>query len=503
MKILKACLITGLAAFLCSCTVGPDYVRPPAAEPAAYRETPVVFDGYVDWRPATPGHVDTGSWWESFQDPLLNQLMVELGQSNQNIQVSLANLRQARAAVREARAAFFPVIGATGSFARGKTITTPQVGNTYTLALEASWEADIWGAISRQVEASTAQAEAQAASLGTVLLSMRGELALNYFQLRTNDSLIELYTQTVQAYTRSLQITQNQYHAGTVTRADVAQAKAQLKAAMAQKVDIELQRRQTENAIALLLGRPPAQFSLAPAPLRARLPVIDAGLPSTLLERRPDVATAERQVASANAAIGVAQSAWFPVLSFSANGGYSGPTLHRLFSAPNKIWSLGPALAQTLFDGGARSARKDQAVAAWEAAAANYRQAVLQALTDVENALAAVRLLKEEESLQNEALAAARDAERLALDQYQAGTVTYLNVVVAQATALNDARTLVQLEGSRFAAAVTLIRALGGGWDTRQLNADGTALPDKPPPPAALARPAGSCPNRQDCFHAD
>ncbi len=483
----------GLVCLLCAalllpsgCAVGPDYQRPTTPTPTAYKEAAPASEAAqtVDWRLAAPGRPDSGPWWQSFADPELSALMEELGRANQNVQVSLANLRTARAQVREARAAFFPVLSLSGSFSRGRDggsgiLGAEPLGNTYSAGMQASWEPDIWGGTRRSVEGATAQAEAQAADLGAVLLSMRAELALNYFQVRGLDAVIELYGRTVTAYERSLRITENQYRAGTVTRADVAQAREQLKAAEAQLVDARMQRAQTEHAVAVLVGRPPADFHLEPRGITAKLPSIDTGLPAGLLERRPDVAEAERQVMAANAAIGVAESAYFPAFSFGIGGGYESSSFRRWFSVPNEIWSLGPSVAMTLFQGGALIARTEQARSTWEAYVASYRQTVLQAFSDVEDALVSVRLLEEQEARQAEALAAARDAETMLLNQYRAGTVTYVSVVTAQATALTDAVAVEQLRASRYAAAVSLIRALGGGWDTSGFAADGSGLPEK------------------------
>lgn len=477
-RFLPLCLACSLA-FFGGCAVGPDYARPVTVRPNIYKEAPEAHPDAVDWRPATPGVPDPDPWWEAFADPLLNTMMEELGTANQNIQAALANLRQARAQVREARASFFPVLGGSGSYTRGNTaLNKSTVSNTYTAGLQASWEPDIWGGTRRSVEGSEAQAEAQAAQLGAVLLSMRGELALNYFQLRTFDAMIGMYAQTVAAYTRSLAITENRYKGGTATRADVATALAQLRAAQAAAVDLERQRQQTEHAMANLLGKAPAEFTLAPARLQAHLPSIETGLPASLVERRPDVAAAERQVAAANAAIGVAKSAYFPIFTFPVSGGYSGSSFHQWFIPANEIWSLGPALAMTIFQGGALVAKTDQAVAAWESAVAAYRQTVLQAFNDVEDALVAARLLQDEEKLQQEALLASRDAEQMLLVQFKEGTVTFIDVATAQATSLANARAVEQVRGARFAAAVTLVRALGGGWDAKQLTAKGDGLPD-------------------------
>lgn len=465
------------AMLLSACSVGPDYVRPDTLTPSEYKERAMDV-AESEWRPAAPGELDPNPWWRTFDDPVLNDLMGKVEGANQDIQAALANLRLARAQVREARASFFPTIGASGSGSRGQSTPGGGVHTNYKAQLQGSWELDLWGGTRRSVESSDATAQATAADLGNVILSMRGELAQNYFQLRALDEQLGLYKETVAAFERSLAITQNQYSAGTVTKVDVAQAQAQLKAAQAQAVDLELQRRQTEHAIASLMGTAPSQFSLKSAPLSAYLPRIAPVLPASLLERRPDIAGAERRVAAANAKIGVAKSAYYPTLSLGASGGYQSSMLDKLFMAPNQIWSLGPSLALSLFQGGALLARTDQAVASWDRTVAQYRQTVLGAFQEVEDQLAAVDLLEQESVVQQEALAASREAERLFLSQYSAGTVTYLSVVSAQTTALNNARTAVSIKGRRFLAAVALIRALGGGWDYSGMQTeDGTIQP--------------------------
>ena len=476
MRVRLFCLLLPLVA---SCAVGPDYVPPYVIAPQEFKEA--AADAPMkesDWQPANPGSVDTLPWWKSFDDMTLNGLMSQLDAANQNIRVALANLRQARAAVREARSAFFPGVDASGSARRGKTTRGQSVGETYTAQLQASWELDLWGGTRRTVESEEAEAAASAADFAGVLLSMRAELAQNYFQLRAYDEQRALYARTVEAFARSLSITRNQHAAGVITRMDVAQAEAQLKAAEAQAIDLDLQRRRTEHAIAVLLGQPPAFFSMATGSLPDTIPQIGATLPASLLERRPDIAGAERRVAAANARIGVAISAYSPTLDLAASIGYISDAANAWFLVPNQVWSFGPSLALNLFDGGARRARTEQAEAAWEAAVANYRQAVLSAFQEVEGQLAATELLRDEESKQLEALSAAREAERLALSQYTAGTVTYLSVVSAQTTALSNARSAAILRGQRFMTAVALIRALGGGW--QQENTAGNAADPQP-----------------------
>ncbi|MDR3073416.1 MAG: efflux transporter outer membrane subunit [Deltaproteobacteria bacterium] len=463
-----AALLFLAVAGLSGCAVGPDYARPKVLNPERFKEAAASagdsFSLETDWKVAEPDTVDTGPWWLVFDDALLNAFMPQLAMANQDAAAARANLRQARAAAREAAASFFPSVSGGGEVTRGQSGSRAPVGNAYRAQLSASWELDLFGGTRRETESAEALAEGSEAELAAVLLSMRAELAQNYFQLRSLDEQLRLYEQTIAAYEKSLAITRNQHAAGTVTRLDVVQAEAQYNNARAQAVDLDLQRRQTEHAIAALLGLPPALLSIAPAPLDAQLPRIEAPLPAALLERRPDVAAAERRMAAANARIGVAQSAYFPVFSLTGSGGYSSGAFRDWFSLPNRVWSVGAGLAQSLFQGGRLLARTDQAVAAWEASVATYRQSVLDAFREVEDQLAATALLEREEAMQREALTAAREAENLALSQYRGGIVNYLTVVSAQTTALTSARASATLKGRRFMAAVALIRSLGGGW---------------------------------------
>ncbi|BCL74484.1 hypothetical protein JHS3_02200 [Jeongeupia sp. HS-3] len=459
-----------LAFALTGCAVGPDYQRPDSAAsgPAAAAEFREVPEG---WKVATPAdHVPRGAWWTIYNDPLLNDLASQVDVSNQNVIAAVARYRQARASAQEARAAFFPTLGLSYSGGRNgsvdKSTNAAQVQNSQSLSLDASWEPDIWGGIRRSVESSDAGAQASAADLAAARLSAQAELVQDYLQLRIIDAQKRLADDTVAAYTRSLTLTQNKYAAGIVTKADVAQAKSQLKSAEAQSIDLELSRRQLEHAIAILVGKAPAQFALAAdAGWRPSLPVTPAGLPSQLLERRPDIASAERAVTSANAQIGVAKAAFFPSLVLTATGGLQTASLSDWFNAPGRVWALGAAVAETIFDGGAREARSDQAVAAYDVSVATYRQTVLGGLQEVEDNLVAIALLGKETLAQNEAVDAAREAERLALNQYTAGTVDYLNVASAQATRYSSEKTALQLVGRQLSASVLLVKAIGGGWD--------------------------------------
>ena len=461
--------------FLAGCAVGPDYQRPPAPVPASYKELRA-SDGSL-WKPAQPrDEVPRGPWWQAFGDPELNRLEEAVSISNLNLRIAEAQYRQAQALAQGAQAAWWPTLAANLSESRSRSSSSPasntvstsnnsSVRSSYTLTANAAWEADIWGRIQRSVEAGQANAQASAADLEGVRLSIQASLAQNYFLLRIADEQQRLYQATVAAYQKSLQLVKNQHAVGVASLADVMQATTQLKTAQAQGIDLGVQRAQLEHAIALLLGKAPADFSLPPAPLTASLPAIPVGLPSTLLERRPDIAAAERRAAAANAQIGVAKAAWFPALTLTASSGFQSSTLANWFSAPNRLWSIGPALAETLFDGGKRQAASDQANAAYDASVASYRQTVLGGLLEVEDNLATLRILDEEAKVQDEAVQAARKSLHLTTQQYQAGTVSYLNVVNVQTTALNNERTATTLLGRRLTASVLLVKALGGGWE--------------------------------------
>jgi NodT family efflux transporter outer membrane factor (OMF) lipoprotein len=465
-------LAISLAAILSTgCAVGPDYERPEAPMPQHYKAA-VAQDSA--WKVATPrDHAPRGDWWEIYGDPQLDALVQQLNETNQDVAAAEARYRQAQATARAARAAFFPTLGANASKTRsgvarasnvGNTITTGGVGDDYSATLDASWELDLWGRIRREVESGDAGVQAGAADLAAARLSAQAQLAQNYFLLRIADAQQELLDRTVADYRRSLQLTNNQYAAGVAGRAEVMQAETQLKATQAQAVDNGVQRAQLENSIAILLGKAPADVVLPSAPPPAQLPSIPAAVPSELLERRPDIAAAERRTAAANAEIGVAQAAYFPTLSLSAGGGYQSSSFSDWFTAPNRFWSVGPVLAQTLFDGGLRSANKERAVAVYDETVAAYRQTVLTGLQEVEDNLVALDLLRKELEYQEDAVRAARAALQLVNNQYKAGTVGYLNVITAETAALDNERNLLQVRGRQFTASVLLIKALGGGW---------------------------------------
>ena len=466
-RLRTACGLSALTLALAGCAVGPDYARPQMDLPQSYKET-------GPWQPAVPGQIDGNHhWWEVYGDSQLNELITQANDANQNIKQAEAQYRQAEATARVARAGFWPTAGISAGAGRAQTNTNGlNLGDSYSVGVNASWEPDLWGQIRRTAEAGDANSQASAASLAAARLSIQATLAQDYLQLRVTDLQKDLYVSTVAAYTRSLQLTQHQYQAGVALRADVALAETQLLSAQAQLIDLDATRNQLEHAIAILLGKAPSAFAL-PArsgALQAQLPYIPTGLPSDLLQRRPDIANAERLAAAANANIGVARSAYFPALTLSADGGYSSASFANLFNTPGRIWSLGAALAQTLFDGGLRSARSDQAVAAFDASVAQYKQTVLGGFQEVEDNLSTLRVLDQESQVQERAVSAAQLSERLALSQYQAGTATYLNVVTAQAAALSNQRTAVQLLGRQLVASVALIKATGGGWHADEIE---------------------------------
>jgi len=468
---LKLLAAVASLALLSACAVGPDYVRPNVAQPTSYKEA-------AGWKTAQPRDAEIrGNWWEAYNDPLLNTLQQQVNVGNLTLAQAEAAYRQAQAAVQSARSEYFPTVGASFDVTRSSSatvnnnqVTSTSTSNTrgartnHSLSLNASWEADLWGRIRRSVEASSNSAQASAADLENVRLSMQAQLAQDYFQLRALDTQQQLLDRTLADYERSLKLTQNQYAAGVVARANVVQAQTQLKNAQTQALDIGVQRAQLEHAIALLVGKAPAEFSIAPAALAASVLDVPLALPSALLERRPDIAAAERRLAAANAEIGIAKSAYFPSLGLSANGGYQSSTMANLLSLPNRFWSIGPSLALTLLDGGARRAQTDQAIAAYDQNVAVYRQTVLTGFQEVEDNLAALRILEQEAQTQDEAVQLARQSVAIATNQYKAGVTSYLEVITAQTTALNSEINAVNILNRRLTASVLLIKALGGGW---------------------------------------
>jgi NodT family efflux transporter outer membrane factor (OMF) lipoprotein len=488
--------ILAISALLGACKMGPDYVRPAVEAPTSYKEA-------ENWKPAEPAaHLDRGAWWTIYRDPKLDALQGQLNAGNLNIRIAEAQFRQARAVLAGTRSGLFPTLGASAGETRSQPtdpLTGLDVGNRtppdvrfgpfgafkirpptipqpdlqfnprtqYNLGLSSSWEIDLWGRVRRQVEANKANLEASAADLQSMRLSMQTQLAQLYFALRVNDTLQGKLRESVAAYEQSLGVAENRYKSGVTSRADVLQAKTQLRSTQAQATDLQVKRAQLEHAIAVLIGQLPERFSLAPAPLvEPVIPVVPMGLPSALLERRPDIAAAERRMAAANAQIGVAKAAYFPSLTLSANGGYQGTSLGDLISLPNRFWSIGPRMALSLFDGGLRKSQVEQAKAILDATASSYRLVVLGGFQEVEDQLAALQILEEEARTQAEAEDLARQSLQLTTNQYKAGVVSYLNVVTAQTILLESERTRTALVGQQFGASIDLIRALGGTWSS-------------------------------------
>ncbi len=457
-----------ICALLAGCTVGPDYVRPEVQTPAAYKE----------WATANPGDsVPRGKWWETFRDPVLNRLEEQVDISNQNIRAAEAQYRQALANADAARAALYPTLNANVQGARSRYSALVPLSNPtqsisgstrtiYAMGLNASWEPDLWGGIRRSIEAGTANAEASGKNLESVRLSTRATLAQDYFLMRVSDDDIALLDRIAENYGHYLQIVQNQYHAGYASSASVDQAQTQLESARSQAIDLRLARAQYEHAIAALLGKAPAEFSIKPVKMTYRIPEIPVGIPSQLLQRRPDIAESERLVAAANAQIGVAKSAFFPSLSISPTAGYQSTSFASWVTAPMRTWSVGPAIAQTLFNGGLTRAQTDSAIAAYDAAVATYRQTVLSGFQEVEDNLAAQHILAGEAKADQASADFAKKSLDVAFNQYRAGTVSYLNVITAQASELASEKIEMDLTGRRLTACVTLIKAIGGGWRT-------------------------------------
>jgi NodT family efflux transporter outer membrane factor (OMF) lipoprotein len=457
-----------LVLVLSGCAVGPDYVRPRLETPAAYRES-------LGWQPAAPKDAAArGRWWEAFGDPELSALIAQVDVSNQGIAAAEAQVRVSAALAEQSRASWWPSLTGTVQRTESKPSATtgPIVGVATSkriidsLPLSASWEADLWGRIRRLVEAGDAATRASAGDLANARLSAHSTLAQNYFLLRALDTQKKLLDETVAGYAKTLELTKNRYTMGVVSRADVLQAESQLQSTRSQALDLGVQRAQLEHAIAVLLGKPASSFSLAPGLLAAAPPPVPAaGVPADLLERRPDIAAAERRVEAANAQIGVAKAAFFPTATLGATYGYQTANPAVWFTAPSRFWSVGPALALTLFDAGRRRAVSDQAIASYDQAVAGYRNTVLQAFSDVEDNLAALRILEAEAAVQDDAVKAAQQSAEITVNQYKAGIVTYLQVVVAQNAALQAQVTALGIRSRRIAASVLLVKALGGGWE--------------------------------------
>jgi NodT family efflux transporter outer membrane factor (OMF) lipoprotein len=470
------------ALMLAGCTVGPKYRRPQAEVPTVYKEA-------GNWKTAQPNEQDLGgNWWELFQDPQLNVLEQQVTVSNQNLKAAEAQYRQASAFVRFNRADYFPTVGVAPNVTRGKVSSNrPPAGalsngKTTTdiqLPFELSYEVDAWGRVRSNVAASRADAQASAADLAAVNLSMHAQLATFYFQARTLDAQEQLLNSTVAQYEQALQINQVRYEGGVGSEVEVEQAKTQLETTRAQAVDIGVQRAQFEHAVATLIGKPASSFTLPPLPLETPPPAIPVGLPSELLERRPDIASAERQMAAANARIGVAKAAYYPLLSLTGVGGFESGSLSNLLTGPSALWAIGGAAVETLFDGGRRRAVSAQATAAYDQSVAVYRGTVLTGFQQVEDNLAATRILENEAKTQNIAVVAAQKSLDLSKQRYEGGVTSYLEVTVAQSAALSDEVTAVNILGRRMVAAVQLIQAVGGGWDSSSIPKNPEKLASK------------------------
>ncbi|MCI4679695.1 efflux transporter outer membrane subunit [Rhodoblastus acidophilus] len=468
---------------LAACSVGPDYVRPTAPVPAKFKES-------KDWRPARPRDgADRGAWWTVYRDAELNRLLPQVAVTNQNVAASLASYEQARAVIRETQASLLPAIngqypvtrsgegsGVLSSGGSGTTSLGTNTSHAFARTLfypqgTVGWTIDIWGKIGRQVEGNVALAQADSALLANATLSAQAQLAIAYFNLRYQDSLKDLLNRTVKIYQETEKITRNQYNSGTVSKADLITAQTQVLNTQAQAIATDVLRQQYEHAIAALVGRPPSELTIRRGALARMPPATPPGLPSTLLERRPDIAAAERAIAEQNALVGVAVGAYYPTITLSAAGGFEGANAFP-FLAAYQVWSLGAAAADPLFDGGLRAAQVDAAKAAWRQSVANYRQTVLTAFQQVEDQLVALRVYAKELRVREKARDAAAEAVRVYLNQYRAGTVAFTTVVVAEATLLADEESVLATRQALFTANVTLIEALGGGYDAESLAAE-------------------------------
>ncbi len=470
-----------VATALAACSVGPEYVRPPVE---------IGIDSFKEaggWRPAFPrDEVDRGPWWSIYRDRELERLLVQVDVSNQNLKAAEAAYRQSQALARQSRGALFPTVGVVGgvqqSQVAGGALGAGAQRTQISLSGAVDWEIDLWGRLRRSLETDVALAQASAADVAAARLSAQADLAASYFALRIADEQRRLFEGTVAAFTRSLAIVRNQYESGTASRTELLQAQTQLESARAQLIDVGLRRAQQEHAIAVLVGKAPSDFALPPGYLIDTIPSVEAGIPSALLERRPDIASAERQMAAANARVGAAVASYFPDLTLGGSLGLVSTALNTLFNAGSLIWAVGPQLALTLFDGGQRQAQADAARAAHERSVAIYRQTVLTAFQQVEDQIAALRILEAEARVQAGAVAAAQEAERLALNQYQAGTIPFTQVVLTQTAALTARQTALSIRLARLQASVSLVRYLGGGWRATDLPKRADAMRPAAPP---------------------
>ena len=462
------------------CAVGPKYVRPSAPVPPAYKEA--LPDSWKQAQPNTA--ISRGKWWEIYNDPELNKLEEQINISNQNVLLAESEYRQARDQVRIARSALFPTVSTSPSATYSRNSTTLVAGNQlngtttavisgthadYTLPVDISYQADIWGSVRRGVASARDTAQSSAANLENVRLTFQAQLAEFYFELHGLDGDADLLQRTITSFQQFLQLTKDRLDAGIASGADVAQAQTQLETARAQLIDVAINRAQFEHAIAILIGKPPAEVTIAPAVLKIPPPAIPEGIPSALLERRPDIANSERLVAAANEQIGIAQAAFFPSLLLTATGGFESRSLSQWFTWPSRFWSLGPQFAETIFDAGRRRAQVDLQQAAYDGTVATYRQTVLTAFQQIEDEMAALRILEQEAQAEDAAVKAAEQSLGIVTEQYKAGTADYLSVITTQTIALTDERNAVDILTRRLTASILLVEALGGGWDSSQL----------------------------------
>ena len=479
-----------LALALAACAVGPNYRRPEAPAAPAYKED-------QGWKPATPGQIQSDKpWWSIYNDPLLDSLEQQVEVSNQTLKANEAAYRSAMAAVGVDRGTLFPSVSVTAGATRsgsasgvnqaittasGTTVTTGSGGNShrtvYSAGAQASWSIDVWGRIRRLVESDVAKAQASAADVAAARLSAQITLAEDYFQLRAADEQMRLYQTEIDDFKNALTITQNQVKAGITTLADVYAAETQLESTQAAAVNVQLTRAKFEHAIAVLLGKPPSELAIDQGSFASTVPVVPAGIPSALLERRPDIAAAERTVASANALVGVAEAAWFPSLTLTGSYGFTSSVLPGLLKAGNALWSFGPSLAENVFNGGATLSQNREARANYDEAVATYRQTVLSAFQSVEDDLVTLRVLEQQGQLQESAVKDARLSEQLTFNQYKSGIVAFSSVITVQTTRLLDEISLLSIQSQRLVSSVDLISQLGGGWDAAQLNQADRGVP--------------------------
>jgi NodT family efflux transporter outer membrane factor (OMF) lipoprotein len=482
-------LVFALPLLTAGCVIGPKYAVPTAPQPVAWKEgLPPNFKEAPGWKLGEPkDDMHRGKWWEIFGDPQLSALEEQIDVNNQTIAGAEAQVRSARAAIRVARAALYPTlsggVSATGNGQSG-TIAGTRGASQYALlqvpSVSASWEPDLWGQVRQQINNAVFNAQAQAANLENVRLTIQAEVAADYFSLRGQDGQKQLLDTTTKAYEQALQLTVNRYNQGVASQVDVAQAQTQLAQTQAQATDTLVTRQQYEHAIAILIGKPPSDLTVPVAPIGVDPPVTPGMVPSMLLERRPDIANNERLVAAANANVGVAITAYYPNVTLSASAGLEGSSLLSLFTWPSRFWSLGPSLSELIFDAGKRRGQVEQAEASYDQAVATYRESVLTAFQQVEDQLAALRILDQESKQQAAAVAYAERSLQLAVNQYEGGITNYLQVITAQETALVNEVTAVQLKTRLMTSAVSLVQALGGGWDVSQLPSPADITPKKP-----------------------